>query len=349
VKYNGNNLEEVLAKHSEWLETLNKTHDYTAVGYADFNDADLSGHDFNDVNLSYAAFQNAKLRGASFVHAKLQHAYFDRAYLHGACFRDADLTCAHMEGVAACGADFSGTSFECAKFCRATLDGACFSLANGIKALFSFAQLHGANFSRADCTEAAFEYANCIGTNFHLTRLSNANLSHAKLYDHSRGITAGWAEGARLYHVDLYPDFMISGDLSKLGMYSPPPMNCPEEGAFIAWKKAMFVRHSIVDPRTDDWVKDLAGDAIVKLLIPEDAKRSSATSRKCRASKAVVLEIQDTEGNKVDGCAISGHDWNFIYRVGETVEPDSFNDNRWKECSNGIHFFLTRQEAVDYK
>jgi hypothetical protein len=29
--------------------------------------------------------------------------------------------------------------------------------------------------------------------------------------------------------------------------------------------------------------------------------------------------------------------------------PDSFDDTRWEECSHGIHCFLTREEAINYK
>ena len=105
---------------------------------------------------------------------------------------------------------------------------------------------------------------------------------------------------------------------------------CPEKGSFIAFKK----------------VKD---DYIVELLIPEDARRCSATSRKCRCDKAKVLSITKIDGTS-DGVdtVYSIYDETFAYKIGETVEIKNFNDNRWNECSTGIHFFLTRQEAVKY-
>jgi hypothetical protein len=34
--------------------------------------------------------------------------------------------------------------------------------------------------------------------------------------------------------------------------------------------------------------------------------------------------------------------------VGETIEVKDFDDDRWNECSAGIHFFITRKEAVEY-
>ena len=106
-------------------------------------------------------------------------------------------------------------------------------------------------------------------------------------------------------------------------------MTCPEVGAFIGWKKAR--------------------KAIVKLQITDDAKRSSAISRKCRCSKAVVLGLENMDGTPYADIQVSSQrDESFIYRVGETVEVPDFDENRWNECSTGIHFFITRQEAVDY-
>ena len=100
-------------------------------------------------------------------------------------------------------------------------------------------------------------------------------------------------------------------------------LSCPETGSFTAYKKA--------------------SGAIVTLLIPEDAKRSSATSRKCRADKAVVLDIDyglDT--------VVSSYDPQFIYRKGSTLSVDNFDEDRWTECAAGIHFFITRHEAENY-
>lgn len=106
------------------------------------------------------------------------------------------------------------------------------------------------------------------------------------------------------------------------------PMACPEKGSFIGWKKC-------------------CGDLIVELEICADAKRSSSTGRKCRCDKAKVISITAPDGSPED-VAQSDYDFNFIYRVGETVSIGNFDDNRWNECAPGIHFFITRQEAVDY-
>ena len=108
------------------------------------------------------------------------------------------------------------------------------------------------------------------------------------------------------------------------------PQICPSHGAFIGWKRAR-------------------NNLIIKLQIPEDAKRSSAFGRKCRCDKAVVLEIQNMDGSKSDiAIAVSSFDPKFSYIVGKEVSVNNFCDDRRKECAAGIHFFVTRQEAVDY-
>jgi len=87
---------------------------------------------------------------------------------------------------------------------------------------------------------------------------------------------------------------------------------------------------------------------IVKLEIPEYAKRSSSTSNKCRCSEAKVLEIRDILRDEKLSEITNTNKTECVYRVGETVYPDSFDECRWNECSNGIHFFMSEEEAVNY-
>ena len=112
------------------------------------------------------------------------------------------------------------------------------------------------------------------------------------------------------------------------------PMSCPTEGAFIGWKK----------------VKDGDFRYIVKLQIFEDSRRSSSTGRKCRCDKAGVLEIYDMDepDNKPLKCENRSYNQLTVYEVGKTVIADSFDENRWNECSHGIHFFISREEAEQY-
>ena len=140
----------------------------------------------------------------------------------------------------------------------------------------------------------------------------------------------GW-EGmqANLSGADLPGANLSRANLSGAKNIPYVPMACPDNGSFTCWKKARGY--------------------IVKLLIPEDAKRSSSSGRKCRCDKAIVLEIQNPDGTKADVDVVtSNRDEEFLYRVGETVSVPDFCDNRFLECAAGIHFFVNRQEAVEY-
>ena len=186
----------------------------------------------------------------------------------------------------------------------------------------SGADLPGADLSGADLSGADLSGADLSWVDLSEANLSEANLSGANLY------RANLSE-ANLYRADLYRANLSWVDLSGAKNINYP-IACPEKGSFIAFKKA-------------------SGGFIVKLEIPEDAKRCSATTRKCRCSKARVVSITNPDGTETDVTSVaSKRDAGFVYKVGEVVEVPNFDENRWNECSSGIHFFITRQEAVDY-
>lgn len=131
------------------------------------------------------------------------------------------------------------------------------------------------------------------------------------------------------------------------GVCNPPdvPLSCPESGEFIGWKKA-HINHLT---ETDCGFRVDIEPCIVKLRILPYSKRSSAYGRKCRCDKALVLEIQSLMGEVLDGeVATSMRDMEFHYRAGEVVSVPNFDENPHHECAPGIHFFITRKEAVDY-
>ena len=166
--------------------------------------------------------------------------------------------------------------------------------------------------------------------------LSDANLSDADLSDADlirANLSGADLRGADLSDANLRGANLSGADLIRADLRGAKgiTMACPSDGAFVGWKKAI----------TD------IGIAIVKLQITEDAKRSSATGRKCRCDKAQVLAIFDQYGKEIE-TAHSDRDSGFVYKTGEIVVPDSFDENRWKECSHGIHFFITRTEAEEY-
>lgn len=163
-------------------------------------------------------------------------------------------------------------------------------------------------------TEALEGGANLCDADLRDADLRDANLRGADL------------SGANLCGANLCDADLCDADLrGAKGTY----MACPTDGSFIGWKKA--------------------SGYVVKLQIPENARRSSAGGEKCRCDKAYVVEIQNTDGTKADIEVIhSNHDNNFVYTVGATVEVSDFDGDRWNECAPGIHFCIDRRAAVEY-
>ena len=214
----------------------------------------------------------------------------------------------------------------------ANLYGAYLRGANLYGADLRGANLYGADLCQADLCGADLREANLYGADLCQADLRGANLYGANL----RGANLCGADlcQADLYEADLCGAYLCGAYLRGANLYKAENLNlpiaCPEEGSFIGFKKCL-------------------NELIVKLEIPADALRCSATGRKCRCSKAKVLSITNADGSDANIDAVaSKYDKNFIYKVGETVEVRNFNTDRWNECSAGIHFFITRQEAVEY-
>lgn len=187
----------------------------------------------------------------------------------------------------------------------------CWKKKEGERADLSEANLIGADLTGADLNEANLRWADLTRAHLSEAHLTGADLRRANLSD--ADLTGSDLRGANI------KDTIINF-----------PISCPEEGSFIGFKKC-------------------SSDLIVELEITEDALRCSATGRKCRCSKAKVVSITNIDGTIADVTSISSkHDPDFIYTVGEIVEVKNFDTNRWNECSTGIHFFITRDEAVDY-
>ena len=193
------------------------------------------------------------------------------------------------------------------------------------------ANLYGADLSEADLRGANLRGANLYGADLSEADLSGANLSGANLW--CANLRGANLSGANLWCANLSgADLWCTKNIPALTIAKTSII--PDEGDVIGWKKAL----------AEDGTQ-----IIVKLLIPTDAQRSNSTGRKCRASKARVLDIQDMNGNSLnDTIAHSSHDEGFTYKVGETVQVDDFDTNRWNECAPGIHFFITRLEAANY-
>ena len=199
----------------------------------------------------------------------------------------------------------------------ADLEGANLRNTSLKKADLAWADLEGADLIGADLEDADLSWADLNGANLKDANLKDANLKGAIL------ISAD-LKGANIDRANF-----TAAHLNGAKNIPYIPLACPSEGAFVAWKKV-------------EW------KYLVKIQIPEDARRLSATSRKCRCDKAMVLDITSLDGEEHYDEVTNNNYSETIYKVGEFVYPDSFDENRWNECSHGIHFFINKEEAINY-
>ena len=234
-----------------------------------------------------------------------------------------DLSCADLSGADLTWANLIGADLSGASLIGANIRWANLRLASLSGADLTWADLSGAYVINANLMNANLSYAKLIGTTLYDSNFCNADLIGADL------------SNADLSYADLKGVNLSYADLNNanlgyaMNMPEGLPMACPTEGSFIAWKK-------------------VANRYLIKLEIPEDAKRSSATSKKCRCDKAKVLEITNLETGKNIDEIVNRNYVLCTYTVGKMVYPDSFDENRWNECSNGIHFFVNREDAENY-
>ena len=228
---------------------------------------------------------------------------------HRAIFQDLDLSYINFSNRNLQHIQFHNCNLSYSNFDGAALRNATLRNSEAIKTSFNQTDLH-----HADLRHSSFIESYCLETNFEFALLfdvnfTNSNLKYANFYN--AGI-----EKANFSNVEMNFATTFLGT------------QCPEEGSFIAFKSC--------------------GDYLVKLKVSENAKRSSATTYKCRCDSAEVLSIKDIYGNSISSIH-SNFDKNFIYEIGKTVKIDNFDDDWRIECSNGIHFFMSKIHAETWK
>ena len=244
--------------------------------------------------------------------------------LHGLWLADqeggkrADLTEADLRGAILTGAILTGAIIRWANLRGADLRGADLTRANLTGANLRGAILNGADLRGAILTGANLSGADLCGADPTGADLRGANLTRADL-------TGADLRGANLTDADLTGANLTRANLrwADLTLTNLPPLKTVlPEGDFTAYKK---VRDGVV----------------LTLLIPADAKRTgSLVGRKCRADRAKVVSAS-VEGDTFH----SLRDYDFIYKVGEVVFEPNYDPDTRVECTRGIHFFLTREEA----
>lgn len=242
--------------------------------------------------------------------------------------------------------ELNGLNLSGVNLSNAILEGCSLIDADVSNATLNGADLYDVNFLCSNISNSSIKCANLSKANLSQTNLSNTDLSCSNLT--FAFINYAELKGANLSHCELY-----GSNLSWAKNVPDFPMDLPD-GEFIAYKKVL-------------------NKYIVKLKVLEDSKRSRSTTEKCRCDKALVLQIQNLDGTdsglteivkttelvdigngrfvysyyRKDDSRVKAIET--VYKVGEIVYSDKWDENRWKECSSGIHFFLDRKRALEYK
>ena len=226
--------------------------------------------------------------------------------------RNADLWNANLQSADLRDADLQGANLRNAYLQGANLRNAYLQGADLRNADLRNADLWNANLQSADLRDADLQ-----GANLRNADLRRANFRKVSFLDTN-------FQDANLQDALLPENFENSIAAQRLSIV-------PSEGVFIGWKKA--------------------NGFLVKLRILASAQRCNATGRKCRASKVRVLEVwcgNTKMGEEFQGAFTQVHGPKTYYIVGDIVVPDKWDPCRWNECSNGIHFFMTRKEAEEW-
>ena len=211
---------------------------------------------------------------------------------------------------------------------RADLTDADLSYANLRCADLTGANLTGANLTRAILTNSVLTNSVLTGANLFYTYLTGANLRGANLTDVC-------LEYANLYGANLRGANLTGADLRRAELtYADLTDTILDE------KEQCRKGITLTEPMTV--YKKSDEGKIITLKTPIGAKIFSINNKKRRTNKCKVIDMQgETELS-------SWYDTNFKYHVGDEIEIKDFDENYNVECSTGIHFFLTREEAEKY-
>ena len=239
------------------------------------------------------------------------------ASLYKAVLLNAVLNNTNLKGADLSYAYLNIYSAKFADFSNANLKGADLTKADLNYAILKEANLYRANLSLADFQNADLQGADLNDACLFRTDLRKANLSYASLI--SSNLRA-FLNGADLQGADLHDASLDKKEEIRRGITL--------EKSMIGYKKC-------------------SGNRIVKLRIPKGAIVFSINNTDCRTNKVKVISITDSEGNSYEE-AISVYDSKFIYKVGDVIKPDSFSLMYNVDCTSGIHFFKTKEEAEKY-
>lgn len=261
-------------------------------------------------------FDGLILEDISFNNNNLSEATFRGATLRNVTFDDTDLRNVNFSTAKLIDTSFKNINTHSCKFITTHFINCVFN-----NFIFTNIEFKDSIFLGCSFKDGYIADSICIKNYFNDGEFNSITFNYCDLY-YSRFYTSKFINTK----ISRSPTFYVNFEICT----NPPyiPMACPTKGSFVGYKR----------------VKNY----LVKLFIPASAKRSSATSTKCRCSKAKVIYILDLETKESVKEIVNTNYGETKYKVGKMVYPDSFDMNRYNECSNGIHFFIDKQEALNY-
>lgn len=273
-----------------------------------------TGYRFFDLDYSYVLLNKPELDESIWDGCDLQRSLIKLGNIRNANFRQCDMTFANISSTAVI-----GTVFSDVKFTKASIRVSTF-----INCLFTRVTFDYCFLDRVSFVNCGFEDCSFCGVN-----------ADPGVFDKSCEFEGGSPDTGKPYI----------------------PMACPDQGEFIGYKKAEAYIPGYLG---------VTGNVIVTLRIPASARRSSALGRKCRCEYAEVIDIewadeylketaepparaQSSYYQHVYAARGQRNKWvGLEYVLGSMVYPDSFDPDRWNECTKGIHFFINKQEAINF-
>lgn len=310
--------------HKQWLEGKPNGKQ------ADFSSECLRGVDFSGCDLRQAIFDNAILVEANLAGAQLQKANFCNAILSkvnvkATRFNGANLSYVIMSSVNFDNTDINGINAQGINWSQSNLSGMCLSnlnLSNSImidtnlsctimdNCILDGSDLIRANLCASQLDHCIFHDCDMRYVNFMKTTFFNSEFKRCKI----QGAIFNSSHATDCSFEDMIFDETTSGYTSV----------CPETGSFLGYVK--------VD------------NFIVVLKIPDDARRVSNTSQRCVADKAEVVRIENLDGTPANRLQVIGN--HITYSLYTQITAKEFDEDRWLPFNRGLHFYMSRELAV---
>lgn len=303
-------LQEIIDNHLHWIK---RDCDNWKQMRADLSVMDLQYIDFSGINLRQAILHGTNLSHSNLYNANLSLADLSYSNLSDCYLYIADLSLANLDSSNLCNVDLSGANLT-----NSNLSSCCLE-----NAKLDFAYLDYANLKYANLTYASLKSSHLYGA-----KLSNTIIE--------------------------YVDFTNS-DITEVSFDNA-------KGNNIEYRKGKILSESIIGYKKCKSNRKYGRFVIVTLEIPKDAIVFSINGDKCRTNKAKVISInliedESAEFNRAYSLSsttpininYSSKDHYLSYYIGDEINIKNFNCQYNVECSNGIHFFMTKEEAINYR